>query len=89
MRKKFLGKKSIEEKNWIFYYITKRGKDIYGVLILFLQEENGKKEVDWEWIDGLTKSKSRAEQIGMQCMRYLVTPTGMAESLDEILSQFL
>lgn len=91
MWKKFLGKKRVEDTKWIFYYITRRQEMTYGILILFFKEDRGEHEVDWEWVDGVTKSQREAEQLGMQCMRYFVTPTSMAESLDEIMekSEFL
>lgn len=87
MRKKFLGKKKIGERSWIHYYVTRRERNIYGILIFSSREENGENTVEWEWIDGLTKSREEAEKIGLQCEKYLVTPINMAESLDEIMQK--
>lgn len=87
MWKKFLGKKRVGDTKLAFYYITRRERRIYGIFILFLRENEGGNEVDWEWIDGVTKSQREAEQIGMQCMEYLVTPISMAESMDEIMEK--
>lgn len=87
MWKKFLGKKRVGDTKLVFYYITRRGGRIYGIFILLLRKDEGENKIDWEWIDGVTKSQREAEQIGMQCMESLVTPISMVESLDEIMEK--
>lgn len=87
MWKTFLGKKKIGEKRWIHYYITRRERNIYGVLIFSCLEEGGDNTVEWEWVDGLTYSFDEAKKIGLQCKNYLVTPINIAESLDEIIQK--
>ncbi len=87
MWKTFLGKKKIGERRWVHYYMTRRRRNIYGVLVLSCLDQSGESIVEWEWIDGLTKSREEAEEIGLQCEQYLVTPINIAESLDEIMEK--
>ncbi|MGN0465247.1 MAG: DUF6514 family protein [Lachnospiraceae bacterium] len=88
MQKKFLGKNKIGNKSWIYYYVTKRMRNVYGIFILSSQEKEGENKIEWDWIDGLTESENEAETIGLQCKKYMVTPINIAESLDEILEKF-
>ncbi len=87
MWKEFLGKKKVREGSFAYYYVTGSERGIYGVMIVSLREEEGEALIEWECVEGLTKSRQEAREIAMQCEKFLVLPVNIAESLDEIMGR--
>ncbi len=87
MWKAFLGRKKVREGSFAYYYVTRSERGIYGVMIISLREEKGEAFIEWECVEGLTKSRQEAQEMAMQCKKYLVLPVNIAEGLDEIMGR--